>query len=854
MAQQFLKQRSFANGQISPETFHLAETSIYQQGARVLTNAIISKYGSVKKRWGSRFIFGTASNAAAALIPFRVAEIGTSFILEFSPLSVRIIDASTETVVTSFTTPYDLTQIYELYYAQSEDEIFFAHEDVPLQSLNWTDGIFLFSEVDTEGTGPFINDQSKLSTMEVVDGIVDPVNTKILVSSVNIFKAIDVDGFGTYWRVGNRWYRGDELIDAKRLLTIPAGANDGLPGPATFPVTVQWEGPWEVVDAAGEKLLDDLPDPGVKFPWDQIGILTESTNGIWTDKNAGDILIVNPDRNLDQPHACQIADPDNYDVTVTVSNRVQCWIIQNPVAGWDFTLDTDGSNTRHIRYRLRDRQGISKIHLMPFGPAGGPIELRSNARDFFTASMAGEELISFEGGSLLVTAVINSARATCDVIVPYRDYNEIDNPDSSYSSTDVGSGFTEASGFPITVGFHEDRLILGGVRTQPQAVFFSRSRFHKDFTTGAQPTDGFTFDITSDRANRVSWIKTAGDLLIGTDDAEFSISGRPLTTTNFAVALQTNYGGQSTVPVAQHGFVMFASRTGQNIRAPQFRFESEIYQAGDLTDLNNDIFRGNLIREMRYLREPDQLLMVVQDTVDVATPSDGVPQLKSFTFRPELGIQGWSPWTIPVISMAEVPARSHDQLWSVVKRGTEASPNYFIEVIEPYEDDDTKGFHDALVVSNPGGFVVSGLSHLEGLTVSSVADGAFAGRHVVTGGTIDLSDTLQTPPSSVSTGLDYLWELAVNALDFGDAKGDTPFRFRNLDVVEISVFETAGLEIKGVPVGELIQDGVTPEQFTGVREHANLGIVAREPELSIQSNYPFKAHVRGLNILVNVDD
>jgi hypothetical protein len=87
--------------------------------------------------------------------------------------------------------------------------------------------------------------------------------------------------------------------------------------------------------------------------------------------------------------------------------------------------------------------------------------------------------------------------------------------------------------------------------------------------------------------------------------------------------------------------------------------------------------------------------------------------------------------------------------------------------------------------------VISGLEHLNGATVSVLADGSVQSRQVVSGGTI----TLQYPASIVTVGLPYVAQLqSLSMQPEGVALQTQSFR-KKISAVMVRVTDTRGLKV-----------------------------------------------------------
>src|SRR5262249_32127256 len=103
--------------------------------------------------------------------------------------------------------------------------------------------------------------------------------------------------------------------------------------------------------------------------------------------------------------------------------------------------------------------------------------------------------------------------------------------------------------------------------------------------------------------------------------------------------------------------------------------------------------------------------------------------------------------------------------------------------------------------------VFSGLDHLEGVTVTGLADGVVIPPTVVTNGTVTLSNAA----SNVVIGIGYNCDIQTLRLDTGE--GTSQGKRKKIPAVTVRVADTLGLSIGGdfnslVPMKDLVQGNV----------------------------------------------
>lgn len=248
--------------------------------------------------------------------------------------------------------------------------------------------------------------------------------------------------------------------------------------------------------------------------------------------------------------------------------------------------------------------------------------------------------------------------------------------------------WSDTTGWPACASFYEERLCFGYTDGQPSNVWGSTSG---DFTNHApsaadgtvRDDDALNFQIADDRVNAIRWISGGRDLLIGTQGAEYLITGgpnSPLTPTNLQVKRQTTYGSYAAaLPQRLGASTMFIQRAGRKVRELAFNFEVDGYRAPDLTILSEHISKSGFV-DVDYQQEPDSILWNVR--------ADGF--LAGMTFEKEQEVIAWHGHDIGgtfgnglaiVESIAVIPdpTDSYNELWMIVARTIDGQTKRYIE-------------------------------------------------------------------------------------------------------------------------------------------------------------------------------
>ena len=148
-------------------------------------------------------------------------------------------------------------------------------------------------------------------------------------------------------------------------------------------------------------------------------------------------------------------------------------------------------------------------------------------------------------------------------------------------------------------------------------------------------------------------------------------------------------------------------------------------------------------------------------------------------------------------SVAVIPTDDTEyQTWVIVKRTINGSTRRFVEYINNFDftetDNTTFNFLDsALSYSGSAATTISGLDHLEGQTVSILADGATHPDKTVSSGSV----TLDRSATNVKIGLAYKSILQTMRLDAGSQNGTSQAKTKRIYEITIRLYESVGVEV-----------------------------------------------------------
>ena len=419
--------------------------------------------------------------------------------------------------------------------------------------------------------------------------------------------------------------------------------------------------------------------------------------------------------------------------------------------------------------------------------------LTASAATFVSTDVG--RLVRFRNGYGEITAFTSSTSVTWTIIK---------DTGSGSNSTDWALGaFSETTGYPSCVTFYEQRLVFAGTTDQPQTLFFSRSGDYENMDENRGGTvaddDAIIYTIASNQVNAIRFLSATRTLIVGTVGGEFSVSGGgtddPVTPTNILIKKQSNHGCANIDAIPVGNVTLFLQRAKRKIRELAYNFDVDGYVAPDMTILAEHISESG-INSMSYQQEPNQLIWCVRE--------DG--KLVCLTYQREQQVVAWHQHIfggafgtgIAVCeSIATIPTDDKEyQTWVVIKRTINGVTRRYVEYINQFDFDQTDNsnfnFLDSqLAYSGSATTTISGLDHLEGQTVSVLANGATHPDRTVSGGSI----TLARSSTKVKVGLKYTSLLQTMRLDAGSQNGTSQAKTKRIFNISIRLYESIGVEV-----------------------------------------------------------
>lgn len=399
-------------------------------------------------------------------------------------------------------------------------------------------------------------------------------------------------------------------------------------------------------------------------------------------------------------------------------------------------------------------------------------------------------------GAEVEPTVTNGRITAIRVVYPGSGYS---NPRVVISSNGTGSGAAatasagSAGDYPGAVAYYEQRRCFAGTSTRPQMVWMTRSGTESDmsYTLPSQDDNRLRFRIASQEAARILHLMPLAQLLVLTNSTEYRVSSGgsgPVAPDSIDSKVQAQIGASNVQPVIVNSTLVYPAARGGHVRELGYNYNAGGYVTGDLSIRSTHFFETANPVDMSLAKAPDPIVWTCM--------SDG--SLLGLTYLPEQAIGGWHKHTTEngyFESCAAVAEGDEDILYCVVRRVINGATVRYVERMHERQFD---RLEDAFHVDCAGEYqgsetsTISGLTWLEGQTVSILANGCVLPQRVVTDGKV----TLTQPSTHVIVGLPITADLQTlpTAVQLSDGSYGTG-HMKNVSDVWVRVVQSSGIFI-----------------------------------------------------------
>ena len=472
----------------------------------------------------------------------------------------------------------------------------------------------------------------------------------------------------------------------------------------------------------------------------------------------------------------------NDSLSPTPVDDVQVMTLTSFVAGDKFQIDIEGVVSKNITFAgdssadeiastvFNIQRNIQEMPVM--GETGVSVARTGTAA--YTITVGGESAKDFELYSAFATT------GTASKTIAFTK-----SASGSPRREDVWSA---NRGYPKTACFYEGRLVLGGIKSKPQSLIFSKSASFFDFDIDDGDDDEAIFvTISSRKLNDIVDVFPGRNLQVFTSGAEFAVTSKPVTPSSAQVAPQTSHGALNVETQDVDGSTIFVDRNGKSIRDFVFSFNEDAYVTQDLSVLASHLITQPIDMALLSGTQSDDANWVF------FVNADGNGTILN-TLRAQ-DITGFTRWEAR--GSIEGVCVVDEDLYLIRRRTINSVTVKFVE----RWNFDHKMDASIKIAPTASQTVLTGLDYLEGETVQIVADGVVLQERAVSGGSITLESS-ETGYTSVEVGLNFNVELKPMPLNTNVGSGQNQMRLKRVVRINARVYESSGVYVNGnaVPI------------------------------------------------------
>lgn len=345
--------------------------------------------------------------------------------------------------------------------------------------------------------------------------------------------------------------------------------------------------------------------------------------------------------------------------------------------------------------------------------------------------------------------------------------------------TGAPSSWTD-SNWPAVVEFYQGRLWLAATPSDSSTIWGSKSGDPFNFTIGTNDDDGLEMPLST--TGGIKWLKGQKGLVVGTDIEEQVITsiGSLITPTDRKAETQSGWGSVDIQPPLAGNDLVYISQDRTKVRAINSSFNNLSWSSIDLTWVAEHITRERII-ETIYVQNPNYQIYFLLASGDIV----------ACTYDREHETIGWMRIVTDgrFLSITKTDSVEGTILWVGVRRNDQI----FIEAIDPDESgwQFTDSWINRPIDSNK---LVTGLDHLEGLTVQILVDGAIEPDQVVSGGEL----TVVNSGVEAVVGVQYDATMVTLPLGQGNKAGTALSSKRRYVAISVQLYDSALPIINGV--------------------------------------------------------
>jgi hypothetical protein len=766
-------QSSFAHGEVSPRLRARVDLDQYKTSLAECLNFIVLRQGGLRRRPGFKFIARTKSPIGAVrLVPF-IFSADQAYVLELGNLYMRFftLDGQVQSGGSPYeiATPWTAADLADLQFAQTADVCYVTHKNYPAQKLerfaetNWTIVPVAFQD------GPYQ----------------------------------DIIADGTTLMPGGTGNIVPTMTSDSAPSGVASASKEVAAGPNGFA--------WNAFDGTANTAwnTDELARSFLQYTFATPKIVTgcyiqaTSDSVGYVGPNSSVVIVTGAQRT---PKTFTIEGIDgggNSTVLLTKANETGWGDGERRYYSW--------KNTQaFIAYRLniKDTNSSQLPTSSPVGVAIATWALSGGGTDRASVTLTASSITPLNKGVGFLTSDVGRHVRFLDEDAIWHWYEIA----SRVSATQVNAlhsapplpstkasvswrmgAFSGSSGYPARVALYQERVFYARTNDQPQSLWGSQSGDFDNFAVSSPLVATDAVSLTLADVGEVQWLADIGDLIIATNSTVRPVGpadkNAGFSATNFQQGRKLGTGAKPIKPVPVSDALIFVDHFGLSLRATSYSWESNGYVAPDFSVVSEHLFRQGAT-EMSYAPQPNALVWTTRADGELVGVTYEKEQETTAFHKHELGGSG------VLTSQCVIPRSDRSALWAIVTRGGLRT----VELMQAdYEaDTQTDAFYVDCGLAYSGSPVstVTGLDHLNGMTVAVYADGAREDNAVVSGGAVSLASG--EPASDIKVGLPYTSRATTLPLPQSGGDGSGLGRKKRAKAALVNLLDTMGLEITSV--------------------------------------------------------
>lgn len=359
--------------------------------------------------------------------------------------------------------------------------------------------------------------------------------------------------------------------------------------------------------------------------------------------------------------------------------------------------------------------------------------------------------------------------------------------------------FTGVGNRPGAVTYFEQRKWFAGAINRQLNFWATRPGSENDlsYSLPFRDDDAIQQRIRAREASIIRHLVPLGSLIVLTASGEFritSVNTDAITPKSISVRPQAYNGASQVRPVVANNSIVYGSARGGSLREMGYNSDAEGYTTSNLSIRSPHLFSGFTIDALTFSRSPNPIVWAVSSSKN----------LIGLTYLPDQEVRGFhrhDTYTLAgqstIESVCSITEGNSDVLYLIVKRTIDGNDVRYVERMPARRFDTMEDsyFVDCGLTYDgaPISTITSGLEHLEGETVSILADGAVLPRQTVTGG--GLPTAFDAPASKIHVGLPITADIQTLPMVV-EATGVGAFGqgyVKNVNRVFLRVYESSGI-------------------------------------------------------------